>query len=298
MKIRTLGRHVREGVKNLGRNGWMTVASALSVTITLLILGIFLLLAMNVNSFAQEIEDQVEIRVFLDLESGEEEIAAVEQGLEALSGVRAITYVPKDEGIENFISSMGEQGQHFEEFKDDNNPLPDVFVVQAIDPHGTEQLAQQIEQFDHVYRVNYGAGTVERLFAVTNTVRNIGLIFIIGLAFTAMLLIANTIKITIVARSREIEIMKLVGATNMFIRWPFFIEGLLLGIMGSIIPIAILLVGYQQLLEAVGQTLEIHFFALLPIYPLAYQISGLLLGIGAFIGIWGSITSVRRFLRI
>lgn len=300
MKIRTLSRHIREGFKNLARNGWMTVASVMSVTITLLILGVFLLLAMNVNQFAQELEGQVEIRAFLDLESGAEERQAVEQKLKSIPEVdqASITFVPKDEGIEQFIEDMGEQGQYFVEFKDENNPLPDVLVIQTINPQDTERIAKQIEQFDHIYKVNYGAGKVDKLFAVTNTMRNVGVIFIVGLAFTAMLLIANTIKLTIVARSREIEIMKLVGATNSFIRWPFFIEGLLLGVLGAITPIVILLLGYQQLLLAVGETLSINFFALLPIYPLAYQIAGLLLGIGAFIGVWGSVTSVRRFLKV
>lgn len=300
MKIRTIGRHIREGFKNLGRNGWMTVASIMSVTITLLILGVFLLLALNVNNMAQELEDQVEIRAFLDLESGPQERQEVEKKLKAIPEVdqQSITFVPKDEGIEQFIEDMGEQGQYFEEFKQENNPLPDVIVVQALSPQDTEKLAKQIEKLDHIYKVNYGAGKVEKLFAVTSTMRNIGVIFIVGLAFTAMLLIANTIKLTIVARSREIEIMKLVGATNSFIRWPFFIEGLLLGVIGSITPIIILLVGYKQLLAVTGEALSINFFALLPLYPLAYQVALLLLGIGAFIGVWGSLTSVRRFLKV
>jgi cell division transport system permease protein len=300
MKIRTLGRHVREGVKNIGRNGWMTMASVISVAITLLILGVFLLLALNVNYIAESYEDQVEIRFFMDLTSGEEERQKVERKLRAIPEVdqESIVFIPKEEGLDQIIESMGDEGKHFESFREDSSFLPDTFVVQALDPQKTANVAKRIEKFEHVYKVVYGEGTVEKLFAVTNTVRNIGLIFIIGLAFTAMFLIANTIKITIIARSKEIEIMKLVGATNGFIRWPFFIEGLLLGIIGALIPIGILFFGYQQLLYGVGDYLKIHFLELLPMYPLAYEMALLLLGIGAFIGIWGSLMSIRRFLRV
>lgn len=298
MKIRTVGRHVREGVKNIGRNGWMTVASVISVTITLLILGVFVLLALNVNFIADQLEEQVEIRVFMELTTGEAERLGVERRLQAIPEIESIVFVSKEVGIEQFIESMGEQGQHFEEFKDENNPLPDVYLVQTSRPQDSAEVAQRIEGFEHIYKVNYGAGTTEKLFAITQTVRNIGLIFIIGLAFTAMLLIANTIKITISARREEIGIMKLVGATNTFIRWPFFIEGLLLGVIGALIPIGVLFLGYQQLLKAVGDYLKINFFELLPLHPLAFEMSMLLLGLGAFIGIWGSLTSVRKFLRV
>lgn len=145
--------------------------------------------------------------------------------------------------------------------------MPDIYVIKTSTPQETEKTAKLIEQFEHVYKVNYGAGTIEKLFDVTNMIRNIGFIFIVGLAFTAMLLISNTIKITIIARSNEIEIMKLVGGTNSFIRWPFFIEGLLLGVVGAIIPIAILVFGYQQLLNSIGNDLKFNIIMLLPMDP-------------------------------
>ncbi|WP_025028353.1 permease-like cell division protein FtsX [Caldalkalibacillus mannanilyticus] len=298
MKIRTLVRHMREGVKNLRRNTWMTFASVLSVTITLMILGVFLLLAQNINFIAGELENQVEITVFLELTAAEAEIKQVERKLQEIRELESIEFVAKEDGIERFIDSMGEQGRHFQDFKGENNPLPDIFIVRTSTPQDTPKVAEKITTFAHVYKVNYGASVVEKLFTVTNAVRNLGLIFVVGLAFTAMLLISNTIKITIVARRREIEIMRLVGAKNWFIRWPFIIEGLLLGVIGALIPIVVLIAGYHKLLEAVGEYLSLNFFELLPILPLAYQLSALLLGIGAFIGVWGSLMSVRRFLRI
>lgn len=298
MKIRTLGRHVREGVKNLGRNGWMTFASISAVTITLLILGVFLILALNVNHMAQTIEKQVEIRVFMDVLADKQAISQVEDKIKAIAKVESVSFINKDEGLKQFKASLGEKAYLFEGLEKEN-PLPDSFVVKTKQPQDTSVVAKQIKQMEYVSNVNYGEGTVENLFAVTSTVRNVGIAFIIALAFTAMFLIANTIKLTIVARRREIEIMKLVGATNWFIRWPFFVEGLLMGILGALIPIVLLDVGYYYLLEAVNSNMfAISLFKLLPLFPLANQVALMLITIGAFIGIWGSLVSVRRFLRI
>ncbi|EMT52206.1 MULTISPECIES: permease-like cell division protein FtsX [Brevibacillus] len=298
MKIRTLGRHAREGVKNLVRNGWMTFASISAVTITLLILGVFLILAMNVNFFAQNVEKQVEIRVFIDTLATKDNIASLEQNIKSIPKVASVQFIPKDEGLKQLRESMGEKAYLFEGM-DKENPLPDAFVVKTKLPQETAAVASELKKLEFVSSINYGEGTVEKLFAATGAVRNVGIGFIIGLGFTAMFLIANTIKLTIVARRREIEIMKLVGATNWFIRWPFFVEGLLMGIMGALIPIVILIISYHYLVDAInGSLIASQMFQLLPLFPLVYQVALALLAIGAFIGIWGSLVSVRRFLRV
>lgn len=298
MKIRTLGRHVREGVKNLGRNGWMSFASISAVTITLFILGVFLVLAMNVNYFAQSVEKQVEIRVFMDLLATKENITQVEDNIKKLPQVESVSFIPKDEGLKQFKESLGEKAYLFEGLEE-SNPLPDAFAVKTKQPQDTATVAAQIKNFQYVKSLTYGEGTVDKLFSLTEAVRNVGIVFIIGLGFTAMFLIANTIKLTIVARRREIEIMKLVGATNWFIRWPFFVEGLLMGVAGALIPTIMLTVGYYYLLDAIQSSFEAsQLFKLLPLFPLVYQVALALLAIGAFIGIWGSLVSVRRFLRV
>lgn len=297
MKIRTLGRHVREGVKNLGRNGWMTFASISAVMITLLILGVFLILALNVNYMAKTIENQVEIRVFLDVLADKPAIDQVEKEIRKLPQVNTIAFISKEEGLKQFKESLGEKAYLFAGLEKEN-PLPDSFVVKTKQPQETSTAAKQIEQIQYVSGVNYGAGTVEKLFAATATIRNVGIVFIVGLGFTAMFLIANTIKLTIVARRREIEIMKLVGATNWFIRWPFFVEGLLMGIIGALVPVILLGISYFYLLDTMQTNITLALFKLLPLFPLVYQVALALLAIGAFIGIWGSLVSVRRFLRV
>lgn len=297
MKFRTLGRHGKEGAKNIIRNGWMTFASVSAVTITLLILGVFLLLAMNVNHFVQVIENQVEITVELDLTIEDDQIGPIEKEIKNIDGVKSVVFISKEEGLEQLKEKFGSDAYLLEGLEEEN-PLNDVFIVKVFKPEYLENVSTQIENIDMVTYVDYGKSTVDKLLEWTTWIRNIGLVFIIGLAFTAMFLISNTIKITIFARRKEIEIMKLVGATDWFIRWPFFVEGFLLGLLGAILPILLLIFGYKYLLDLLGSSLTLSFLDLLPLYPLAYQISILLLAIGAFIGIWGSMMSVRRFLKI
>lgn len=297
MKGRTLLRHGKEGIKSLVRNGWMTSASISAVAIMLLIVGVFLILILNLNHFATSVEEDVEVRVFIELTSTDEQQDELRRKIERISNADTITYLPKDEGLDQFIESLGEQGEIFETLRGEN-PLYDVFVVRAVTPQQTEQLASEIEPLPYVEEVGYGKDIVEQLFTFTDFARKIGLFLVVGLMFTTMFLIANTIKLTIVARKREIKIMKLVGATNGFIRWPFFIEGLLLGVIGSLIPIGILAFGYNRLYESFSHRLEVMFIGLLPTDPLIFQVAGILIATGAFIGIWGSVMSVRKFLKV
>ncbi|ARK32065.1 permease-like cell division protein FtsX [Halalkalibacter krulwichiae] len=297
MKLRTLGRHVREGTRNLGRNGWMTFASISAVAVMLFVVGVFILLIMNVNNIATGIEEDVEIKVYIELTATEEDQAELLAEIEQIPNIESITYVDKEEGLDQLIDSLQESGEVFESIREEN-PLNDSFVVRSTTPQLTEQVASNIEPLENVERVNYGSDYVDRLFTATSLIRTGGLILVVGMMFTAMFLIANTIKITIVARKREIQIMKLVGATNGFIRWPFFVEGMLLGILGALIPIIVIVFGYSYIFTNLGARIEIMFISLLPVFPHVWQIAGLLLLIGAFIGIWGSMMSVRKFLKV
>lgn len=275
----------------------MTIASISAVTVLLFVVGASLLLIMNVNHFIESVEEDVEIWVYIDLVATDEEQAVLRAELEAIPHVESVEFLSKDEGLERFIESLDEQGEVFESMRDEN-PLNDVFIVRAETPQLTEQVAEKMDGLDHIDRINYGKDAVENLFAFTKLFRMIALVIVITMLLTAMFLIANTIKLTIVARRREIQIMKLVGATNSFIRWPFFIEGILLGMIGAVVPIIVISISYSYVLKQYGSQFELMFFSLLPATPFLWQVSLLLLGIGAFIGVWGSVMSVRKFLKI
>ncbi|SDO45919.1 permease-like cell division protein FtsX [Alkalicoccus daliensis] len=297
MKARTGVRHMKEGGKNIVRNGWMTFASVSAVTVMLFVVGTFLLMILNINHFADSLESDVEVRVFIDRSAEASSQTALESSIHEISAVEEVEYIPREEGLETFIASLGDEGEYFETLREEN-PLNDVFVVQAAEPQQTELVAEEIEAMQHVEKTEYGQDIFEQLFAATDFVRIVGLVLILGLMFTAIFLIANTIKLTIIARKTEIQIMKLVGATNSFIRWPFFIEGLLLGVFGAAVPIIILSYGYTRFYEAIGEATGLEFFDFLPAGPLLVQTSLLLLAIGALVGVWGSIMSVRKFLRV
>ncbi|WP_059103353.1 permease-like cell division protein FtsX [Shouchella shacheensis] len=296
MKLRTFKRHLIVGCKNLVRSGWMTFASASAVMVMLLVVGIFLLFVLNANHIASTLEDNVEMRAHIALNASEEEQEELERTIEEMETVESVNFVSRDEGLEDLIASTGESGQAFESLREEN-PLPDAFQVFATNPQLTEQVAGSIDELESIRSVNYGEEAVGSLFAITNVGRMIGVILAVSLMFTAMFLISNTIKLTIVARSKEIQIMKLVGATNAFVRWPFFVEGASLGLIGSFVPIGLVVGGYSYLYTQYGATLSSSFYSILPPFPLVWQVGMLLLAIGLFVGIWGSVMSVRKFLK-
>ena len=298
MKGRTLSRHLRESVKSLGRNSWMTFASISAVTVTLLLVGVFAVIMMNLNKVATDLENDVEIRVLIDIMEDDEQTAKAEAELiaqiENLPDVAEVVYSAREQELDNLIKDFGDELSLFKQ----NNPLHNVLYVKAADPQQTANVAKQIEKLDHINDVLYGEGKVEKLFSFLNISRNIGLILILGLLFTAMFLISNTIRITITARKDEIEIMKLVGATNSFVRVPFVLEGMWIGLLGSIIPITAVSVIYYNLYNTLSERIKGDLLELLEVTPLLYQVSALLVGIGLLIGIWGSFMSVRKFLKI
>lgn len=298
MKFRTLLRHIREGMKNILRNGWMTFASIAAVTTTLILVAVFLALVLNLDQMAKNIEQDVQISTLIDLTADEDQIVELGEEIEQIDGVSEVQFSSNDNELESLIDSMGDEGQAWVMLEQDN-PLNHVYIVEAEIPEETEAIANQISELDSVEDVMYGQEVVDRLFQFNNYARAIGMVLIVALVFTAIFLISNTIKITIIARSTEIGIQKLVGATNSFIRWPFFVEGALLGILGSITPIAVIVGGYYYIyhnLPGINNTFQ--FIELLPFNPFAWQLSGMVLLIGAVIGVWGSVMSVRKFLKV
>jgi cell division transport system permease protein len=294
MKFNTVKRHFRESIKSLGRNSWMTIASVSAVTVTLILVGVFSLIMMNLNKVASDLENDVEIKVLIDETADEAAEKALLAKIEKLPDVAEFTYSTKEDELTKLVKDFGDDFKLFEQ----SNPLRNVIYVKATDPQQTAKVAKTINKYEYTYDVKYGEGKVEKLFNFLNISRNVGLVLILGLLFTAIFLISNTIRITIIARRDEIEIMKLVGATNSFVRIPFLLEGMWLGILGSIIPIAVIATLYHNVYRIIAPRLQGELVQLLDFSPLVYQVSGLLLLIGVLIGIWGSFMSVRKFLKV
>lgn len=294
MKARTFKRHFRESFKSIGRNRWMTFASVSAVTVTLLLVGVFMVMMMNLNKIATNIEEDVEIKVFVDIAAGEKEVEELEEKLKKNSKLVDVQFSSKENELEKMIESYGKE---LDLYKQDN-PLGHVFYVKAVNPQETAGIAKELDTYDYTHDVKYGKGKVEKLFNVLNNGRNIGIVLIAALLMTAMFLISNTIRITITARRKEIEIMKLVGATNNFVRIPFILEGIWLGILGALLPMILITVAYYNLYDMILPRLDGELFEPLAKNPFVFQLNALLLFMGIFIGIWGSFMSVRKFLKV
>ncbi|WP_025720439.1 permease-like cell division protein FtsX [Paenibacillus sp. 1-18] len=305
MTFNTFLRHMREGFKNIFRNGWMSVASITSIIVSLLILGVFIMLVLNVNSLADQADSKVEVNVFLELNVDQSMRETLQKEIAAMPEISKTSFVTKAQGLEELRKDLGDSGKDLlEGFDKDSNPLPDKIVVEVIEPTTVPFVAEKIEKLNTLHpekpilKVRYGKGTVETLFTITKLIRNVGFIFVAGLAIMSMFLISNTIRVTILARRREIGIMKLVGATNFFIRWPFFIEGALIGLIGSLITVGILFTGYQRLLTAVQGDIALNMLKLMPLGGIWIQLSALLVILGMLVGIVGSTLSMRKFLKV
>lgn len=294
MKARTMKRHLFDSFKSMKRNGWMTLAAVSAVTVTLLLVGMFLTLLLNMNKLATDIEKDVRVNVYIEKVATDDQKKALKSVLENMDKVDHVELKTSDEELDDLVGSYG---SNFSMFQGDENPLYDKYVVSAKEPTDTATVAKEAKELENVTDVSYGKATVDKLFKTLNTVRNIGLGVTIALLLLAMFLISNTIRITILSRSTEIEIMKLVGATNGFIRWPFLLEGAWIGMFGALIPIAILTGVYLPIYSKFHSALTSASFSMLSPSPFLYQIGGVMLAIGMLIGALGSILSMRRFLK-
>lgn len=297
MKIRIL-RHFREGLKNLVRNGWMTFASLSAVGITLLILGVTMVIALNAQQMSNYITGQLQINAFYAMDATPSQEQSVLTEIQAMPGVKSVQFVSKQEEFQQLQNSIGSQYNDVLSGLSASNTLPDKLIVKAVDPRQTVTIGDEIAKLPHIDKVQDGSDVASKLFRFLDLVRNIGLAFVVGLVVTAMFLISNTIKITIFSRRREIEIMRLVGATNWFIRWPFLTEGVIIGAVGAAIPFAAIYFAYRMAFEKVGGAFLSIAFPLMPVTAIAMKLAVILFGLGLLIGIWGGIMSVRRFLRI
>lgn len=297
MKPRTWIYFVKEAFKSMFRNGWMSIASIGVMAVTLFLLGSFMLLNYNMSYISDDVKSQIEIVVFLEDNIDDFEQGNLKKEIANMPETKTIKYVSKEEALHNLEMQLGEQGYLLEGYSDgDRNPLRNSFEVQGKSPENVSVLAQKIEKLQGTSRVDYGSEVVESLLAATQIINWVGLGFMVALGTSAMFLIANTIKLTVFSRREEVMIMKSVGATNWFIRWPFVIEGLMLSLAGSLLPLVGLYVGYQHVME--WTSLNVPFLQLLSTEVAFEHLVELLPILGVGVGILGSSFSIRKFLKV
>ncbi len=295
MKIRTSEYFIREVFLSLKRNNWMSVASIGTVAVSLFIFGMFLMMVMNMNKLAQSLESQVQINVYLEDSVTHDSAREIETDLKSQQGVEAVKFVSREEAMERFKERLGDQKSLLEAL-DDDNPLPDAFEVTITRPELVKDTAASIEKLDGVESAKYGQDVMEHLFEMTRLLRIFGFSLMLVLALATLFIISNTIRLTVFARRKEIAIMKYVGATDWFIRWPFMLEGMVLGLFGSLIAAVILRTAYTATVEKIYDTLA--FFPLIPEQPFLNYITVIVIFSGMAIGAVGSAVSIKRFLKV
>ena len=291
-------RPLKEGFHGVFRHGAMSFSAAVTVTIAISIVSIFLMFTFNMQQFTEGLEQSVQIAVMVDYnyESAEQE-DAIQMAISEIPGVTSITYHTKEEEFNYLLDLFDENTRKLYETMDSDNPMHDAFYVEISDGSQLESVADQISQIEGVKSVNFGGSSATTLVRVLRTIRYGGAVLAIALSLLAVALISNTIKLTISARADEIAIMRNVGAKNSFIRSPFLVEGVIIGAMGSIIPMLGTYFGYRYLYQFTGGYVISQMFSLLNPVPFVRQINVALLLIGMAVGFLGSFFSVTRYLR-
>lgn len=296
--LRILSRNIRDSFKSVFRNFSLSLASISCITITLIVVAISIILSLNVNNFANLVEKDVTIVTFLKVDIDEEGRQTVLTKIRALGNIEEVTFQSKMEITEEMMASSDAFKSILEKYTEENSPVQDTYLVKVKDIEQISVTAQQIKEIEGVDVVKYGEGMVEQLVYVFDIVRKISIGVVIALIIVTAFLITNTIKITIHSRRREIEIMRLVGASNLNIKIPFIFEGLFLGILGSILPIVATTYGYVALYNHFDGQMFSPFIKLIQPQPFIYEVSAVLLAIGILVGMFGSWRAVRKHLKI
>lgn len=285
----------RETIKSLFRNRFMAIASVLTVTLSMFILGIFLSAVLNINHMASYLENQVEMTVYLKDGLKTQQVMTVGSRLKSLSGLKEIAFIDKDQAMEEFRNRMGEQAGLLDSIN--GNPLPASYQTSFNSPDELKMAVNIVRNYSEVEEVQYGQDVIEQLYRIAKVIRISGIILILFLAAAELFIISNTIRLTVFARRREIQIMKYVGATNGFIRWPFLFEGMIIGLIGSTIASILLCLGYNLILEEMTED-GLVFFSLIPFWPFMPYVSLFILASGIIIGALGSAISLRKYMKV
>lgn len=301
MKIfRMLGRSIRDAFKSVIRNFSLSLASISCITITLIIVAIAIMASFNVQNFTKEIEKDLTIVIFLNNDVTEEDVTSVEERLRKIPNVdkKSITFESKQEVKEDMQKESEVFDTVLDEWNDSESPLKDTFQVKVKNVENISATAKKIEKIDQVNTVRYGEGMVDKMIIAFSSIEKVTYGIVVALVVVTVFLIINTIKLTISARRREIGIMRLVGASNFTIKTPFIIEGMILGLLGSIVPIIFTTYGYLAFYNHFDGYLFTQLIQLIKPEPFIYSTAGIVVIIGILVGMVGSAGAVRKYLKI
>lgn len=303
--FRSIKRYFRDAIHGVFRNFSLSLASILCITITLVVVAVSLILSMNVENFSESIRKDVTVVMFLKKETTNEDEEKIKKELESVDNIEKSTIVFKSkvESANELKKGNDIFATTVDKWTKDTNPLLDSYMFKVKDIEKIDDTVVAVKNLsftkDKINNINYGEDIVHQLIVVFNVVEKICIIAVVSLILVTAFLIANTIKLAIYSRKREIEIMRLVGASNISIKIPFILEGLFIGLIGSIVPILIVIFGYTSLFDFFGGKLFGSALAsLVSPVPFIYNVSGILLVIGIVVGMVGSYQAVKKYLKI
>ena len=296
--LRMLVRSIRDALKSVKRNFSLSLASISCITITLIIVSVAIMASFNVQNFTKEIEKDLTIVVFLDREVTDKEIDEIKEELDDIENIDSYEFQSKVEVKEEIQSQSDVFNAVLENWDDDESPLKDTFQIKVKDVEQIKHTADKIKALKHVSVVRYGEGMVDKLVSAFDSIEKITYIVVIALILVTVFLIINTIKLTIDNRKVSIGIMRVVGASNLAVKAPFVIEGMILGLLGSIIPIIFTTYGYLAFYNHFDGYLFSELIKLIKPEPFIYTTSGMIVLIGVLVGMIGSASAVRKYLKI
>lgn len=295
---RMIGRGIRDAFKSVFRNFSLSLASISCITITLVIVAISIIASFNVENFAKKIESDLTIVVFMENNATKEEIENTKEKIQKMNNIDSYKFEGKDEVKEEMSKESDVFEAVMKDWNKEENPLRDTFQIKVKDVKKIKTTAEQLKKMEKVAVVRYGEGMVDKLIKTFASVEKVAYGVVIALIVVTVFLIINTIKLTIFSRKREISIMRLVGASNFSIKTPFIIEGMVLGLIGSIIPVILTTFGYLAFYKHFDGYLFTQIIELIKPEPFIYYASGLVVIIGILVGMIGSASAVRKYLKV
>ncbi len=297
MKINSVKYFAKEATKNVFSNGWMSLASVFTVVASLLVFGLFLILTMNLNYMVTQIASDYEITLTVDENQTTEQITELENSLKNLPNVSEVIFESREERLNLLRQQFGDNASLLDRYQNEKNPLRHWFKVTCEDLTKSDQTVADIKSLNGVVRVISNGETIRKLTSASSYISQISIWIMVALGIISIFIISNTIKLAVFSRRKEINIMKYVGATDWFIRWPFIIEGIIIGVIGAVFSLLLIVLGYKGL-TTMFFSLNIGFVKFILLRNLIPWLLLALLGMGIGLGAIGSFIAVRKHLKV
>lgn len=297
MRLSKVGYSLAQAKKNVIRNGLMTIASLFTITSCLVILGLFTVITLNVNYISDQVKDQCEIQLFMKDDATEERTEAIKAEIDNTPNVKESVLFTKEDMLKFAKEDMFEGKEDLlTGFEGDDNPFSNSYKITLNDIEKTTETVDSLKALDGVDHVENKQDVVNTVVSVSNIVKKLSLFVMALLLIIAIVIIANTVKLTVFNRRKEINIMKYIGATDRFIRIPFILEGMIIGFIGAMIAFGLMSWGYITMLNYV-KAYQFNMFELIQYMTVAPIIAVLFVVVGCLIGIAGSVFSMRKYLK-